>query len=85
MIVEIRIKFKLFGVPLYGPEILSCDNNGVVKNTIIPESTLSKKHNTINYHYVREASASRILRIRKEDTATNLANPLTNFIPYYWN
>ena len=85
MVVEIRIKLKPFWVPLGGPESVFCDNNEVVNNTSIPESTLSKKHNTINYHYVREASASRILRIRKEDTATNLANPLTNFIPYYWN
>ena len=82
MILEIRIKLKLFGVPLAGPEILFCDNNEVVKNKIIPESTLSKEHNAINYHCVREASASVILRIRKEDTATNLSNPLTKLIPY---
>ena len=85
MLVEIRIKLKLFGVPLAGPEILFCDNNWFVKNTTIPESTLSKKQNAINYHCVREASASIILHIRKEDTATNLANPLTKFIPYYQN
>ena len=82
MIVEIRIKFKLFGVPLSGTETLFCDNNGIVKNKIIPESTLSKEHNAINYHCVREASASVILRIRKEDTATNLSNTLTKFLPF---
>ena len=65
MIMEIRIKLKMFGVPLAGPENLLCDNNGVVKNTIIPESTLSKNQNTINYYYVCEASASGIMRIRK--------------------
>ena len=82
MIVEIRIKLELFGVPLAGPEILFCHNNGVVKNIIIPESTLSKKHNAIKYHCVRYASASGILCIRKEDMATNLDNPLTKFISY---
>ena len=81
--METRIKFKMFGVTLSGPENLLCDNNGVVKNTIIPESTLSKNHNTINYYYVREASASGIMRIREEYTTTNLANPLTKLIPYY--
>ena len=59
-----------------------CDNQGVVKNTSVPESTLSKKHNSINYHIVREAVAAGILRVAKEDTATNLADPLTKLVPY---
>ena len=85
MIVEIRIKFKLFGVPLSGTETLFCDNNGIVKNKIIPESTLSKEHNAINYHCVSEVSECGTLRIRKEDTATNLANSLTKLLPYSCN
>ena len=52
MIVEIIINLKCFGVPLAGPENLFCDNNGALKNTSIPESTLSKSHKTINYHCV---------------------------------
>ena len=82
VIVEIRIKLKVFGVPLDGLENLFCDNTGVVKNTSIPGSTLSKKHNTINYHCMSEASTFGILCLRKEDTATNLANPLTKLIPF---
>ena len=82
MIVELRIKLKLFGVPLLGPTNVFCDNNGVVKNTSIPESTLSKKHNSINYHVVREAAAAGILRVGKEDTKTNLADALTKLLPY---
>ena len=82
MIVEIRIKFKLFGVPLSGTETLFCDNNGIVKNKIIPESTLSNNHNAINYQCVHESAASGIMHIRKEDTATNLDNPLRKLIPY---
>ena len=35
IIVEIRIKLKVFWVPLAGPENLFCDNNGVVTNTNI--------------------------------------------------
>ena len=82
VIVEIRIKLKMFGVPLASPEILFCDNNGVVNNTSIPESTLSNKYNAIKYHCVHEASTSGILHIRKEDTSTNLANALTKLLPY---
>ena len=36
MIVETRIKLKMFGVPLAGSENVFFDKNGVVKNTIIP-------------------------------------------------
>ena len=82
MIVELRIKLKSIGVPLLGPTDVYCDNQGVVKNVSIPESTLSKKHNQINYHVVREAAAAGILRVAKEDSDTNLADPLTKLMPY---
>jgi hypothetical protein len=82
MIVELRIKLKSIGVPLLGPTDVYCDNQGVVKNVSIPESTLSKKHNEINYHVVREAAAAGILRVAKEDSDTNLADPLTKLMPY---
>ena len=58
-----------------------CDNQGVVKNTSLPESTLHKKHNAINYHSVREAAAAQIIRIGKEDMETNLADLYTKFLP----
>jgi hypothetical protein len=63
---------KMFGVPLEGPAQVYCDNQGVVKNTSIPESVLSKKHNAINYHAVPEAAAAGVLEVHKEDTQTNL-------------
>jgi hypothetical protein len=49
-----RIKLKMFGVPVGGPVNVYCDNKGVVSNMSIPESTLTKKHNSINYHVIRE-------------------------------
>ena len=73
---------KMFGVPLAGPENVFSDNLGVVNNKSIPESTFSNNHNAINYHCVREAAATGILRVRKEDTAENLAYPLTKLLPY---
>jgi hypothetical protein len=82
LIVELRIKLMSIGCPLLGPTNVYCDNQGVVKNTSVPESTLNKKHNSINYHVVREAVASGILRVGKEDTLTNLADPLTKLVPY---
>jgi hypothetical protein len=41
---------------------------------------LTKKHNAINYHAVREAVAVGILRDGKEDGETNLADLLTKVI-----
>jgi hypothetical protein len=67
----------MFGIPINGPALVYCDNQGIVKNVTIPESVLSKKHNAINYHAVREAVAANILRVAKEDSSTNLADLLT--------
>lgn len=80
--VEQRLKLKSIGVPIKGPANVHCDNQGVVKNTSVPESTLSKKHNSINYHVVRESAAAGILRVGKEDTETNLADALTKMMSY---
>ena len=44
----------------------------VTKNTRNPDSTLSKKHNAIAYLLWQEALAAGIIRVAKEDTATNL-------------
>jgi hypothetical protein len=79
-IVALRIKLRYFGIPLSGPANMFCDNQGVVKNTSIPESTLTKKHNAINYHIIRESAAMGIIRVGKEDTETNLADLLTKIL-----
>jgi hypothetical protein len=52
LIVALRYKLRMFSVPIDGPASVFCDNCGVVRNTSIPESTLMKKHNAINYHAV---------------------------------
>jgi hypothetical protein len=80
LIAALRIKLQLFGVPLSGPANVLCDNQGVVKNTSIPESTLTKKHNSINYHIIHEAAAMGMIRVGKEDTETNLADLLTKVL-----
>ena len=61
----------MFGVPIAGPARVLCDNPGVVKNTSIPSSALTKRHNAINYHAVCEAAADGIIRV-----ADTLTKPL---------
>ena len=85
MIVESRIKLDYIRVPLKVPTDVYFNNQGVVNNMNVPESTLNKKHNSINYYVVLEAAAAGILRVGKEDTATNLADPLTKLMPYSQN
>ena len=81
MIVTLRYKLRMFGIPILGPASVFCDNEGVVKNTSIPESVLNKKHLSIAYHAVREAVAAGIMRVGKEVTETNLADLFTKCLP----
>ena len=57
-----------------------CNNRRDVLNASIPNSTLQKNHNSINYHAVQEAAAAGILRVEKEDGETNTSDILTKVI-----
>ena len=77
----LRYKCRMMGIPLDGPTNVFCDNESVFKNSTRPESTLKKKHNAIAYHRTREAVASGIVRLAKEDGRFNLADVLTKLMP----
>lgn len=83
LIEGLRYKLRMFGVPIEGPTNVFCDNEAVFKNCSIPESTLKKKHHSINYHRNREAVAAGTIRLAKEDTETNLADVFTKIMPSY--
>ena len=80
LLMALRYKLRMFGVPITGPANVFCDNNGVVKNASIPHSTLAKRHNAINYHAIREAVAAKIIRVGKGDGLTNLADLFTKVL-----
>ena len=81
LIVGLRYKLSMFGVPIVGPASVLYDNQGVVKNTSLPDSVLSKRQNAVNYNVVREAGAAGIIRVGKEDGQTNLADAFTKMLP----
>jgi hypothetical protein len=54
-----------------------CDNKSVVTNASVPTSVLSKRHNAICYHRVREAQAAGIINVLWIKGSTNLADLLT--------
>ncbi len=67
----------MMGVPLDGPANVVADNDTMVKNSTIPSVTLHKKHNTICYHFVREAVAAQIIRLAYIPSHQNLADMFT--------
>lgn len=75
--MALRYKLRMLGVPLEGPAMGFCDNQGVVLNSTIPSSLIKKKNNAISYHKVRESVAAKIIEIIKEPTQSNLADLLT--------
>ena len=81
MIQALRYKLCMMGIPIYGPTNMFCDNEAVVRNSTMPESTFKKKHVAICYHHVQEACASGMIQIAKEDGGTNPADVLTNSLP----
>lgn len=72
---------RWFGVPIDGPVNVFGDNEAVVNSSQKPEQTLSKKHNSIAYHKVREAVAANIIRVAYVNTTYNLADLLTKPLP----
>ena len=57
-----------------------CDNQVVLNITILPQSTMGRKYNALNYHVLRKAAASGILWVGKEYTENNLADILTKML-----
>lgn len=77
LIEALRYKLRTFGVRVESPTEIYCDNKSVVQNSSVPESTLSKRHNAICYHRVREAQAAEIIKVGWIEGIRNLADLFT--------
>ena len=53
----LRYKLRMMGIPCTSPAFIFGDNQSVLANTTIPDSTLKKKSQSIAYHFVREGAA----------------------------
>ena len=80
MAESLRYKLRMFGIPIDGSTNIYCDNEAVYQNTVIPESTLKKKHHSIAYHRCREAVAAKTIRVAKQGTTKNLADLFTKIL-----
>jgi hypothetical protein len=77
IIIGLRYKLRMMGVPLDGPTRIRADNMSVVNNCSCPESQLKKKSNSIAYHFCHKVIASKALHVSYEPTATNMADMRT--------
>jgi len=80
-IEALRFKLRMFGVAIDGPAYVYCDNESVVNNSSKVESTLNKKHNSVAYHYVRNAVAASVITVAWISSEDNLADTFTKRLP----
>ena len=73
----LRYKLRMMGIPCQGHTYVYGDNQSVLYNTSIPESTLKKKSQSIAYHFVREGCARNEWRTAYVNTHLNPADLLT--------
>ena len=69
------------GIPVEGPVYIESDNQSVLANTTISDSTLKKKSQSIDYHFVRESAARGEWRTPYVNTHENEADLLTKQLP----
>ena len=50
----LRYKLRMMGIPVNNPAIIYGDNQSVLWNTSVPDSTLKKKSAAVAYNYCRE-------------------------------
>ena len=55
------------------------DNKSVVTSSTVPHSLLSKRHNILSYHRVREAIAAKILVFHWCDSSQNKSDILSKY------
>ena len=71
----------MMGISCEDPTFICGDNQSVLANTTIPDSTLKKKSQSIAYHIVREGAAQDEWRMTYVNTHENEADLLTKQLP----
>ena len=81
-IIDLRHTLRYLGLPVQGPSYMFGDNKSVVTSSSIPHSVLSKRHNCLAYHRVREAIAADMIRFHHIGGVTNPADVLSKHCGY---
>ena len=77
----LRYKLRMMGIPVNNPCFLLGDNQSVLWNTAVPESTLKKKSSSVAYHFVREGASVDQWRTAYVNTKDNPADLMTKILP----
>ena len=80
LVISLRYKLRMFGIPIVGPTTVFCDNEAVYTNATFAESTLKKKHIPIAYHQARETVADDIMLVFYEKAGSNHADLFTKVL-----
>ena len=81
-IIDMRTTLRYLGVPIQGKSYMFGDNQSVITSSTIPHSRLSKRHNALSYHRVREAIVAGIIKFFHIDGKENPADILSKHCGY---
>jgi hypothetical protein len=81
-ILDLRTTLRYLGVPIKGKAYMYGDNQSVITSSTIPHSRLSKRHNALSYHRVREAIAAKIINFIHIKGEKNPADILSKHCGY---
>ena len=81
-IMDFRNTPRYRGVPIMTKAYMFGDNKSVVTSSTIPQSILTKRHNMLSYHRVREAIAAMILELHWCSSGQNRSDILSNHWEY---
>ena len=76
-IMDIRQTLRYLGAPIGAKSFLFGDNRSVVTSATLPHSTLTKSHNILAFHRVREAIAAKLMAFYWIQSAYILSNMLS--------
>ena len=70
-IIDLRQTLRYLGVPIKSKAYMFGDNKSVVTRSMVLHSLLSKRHNILSYHRVREAIPAKLLAFHWCDSSQN--------------
>ena len=80
-IKDLKYKLQMMGIPCDASDYIEADNQSLLANTTIPDSTLKNKSQSIAYHMVREGVTWDEWRTTYVNTADNESDLLTKQLP----
>ena len=72
-----RQTLRYLGAPIGSDSFLFGDNRSAITSATLPHSTLTKHHNILTFHRVREAIAAKIMGFYWIQSAYNLSDMLS--------